>query len=113
MKKIIFLITLFLLIPCFAFGWILEVTWNANTDSDLAGYKIYYGTSSGVYSTTIDVKNVTIYDITNIPDNRTYYIALTAYDTSGNESIKSNEVNIAVPDITDPNLPIVITIKIQ
>ena len=36
--------------------------------TDLAGYKIYYGTASGNYTQTIDVGNVTTYTITNLTD---------------------------------------------
>ncbi len=61
--------------------------------TDLAGYKVYYGTSSGSYSEAIDVGNVTTYDLTNMTDGLTYYFTVTAYDTSGNESDYSNEIS--------------------
>ncbi|MGQ9570185.1 MAG: InlB B-repeat-containing protein [Thermodesulfovibrionales bacterium] len=71
---------------------------SANTDgspiTDLAGYKIYYGTSSGNYSEHIDVGNVKNYTIDNLVEGLTYYFAVTAYDTSGNESDFSNEVSL-------------------
>ena len=59
---------------------------------DLAGYNIYYGTSSGSYSQNIDVGDVTTYIVAGLNDG-TYYFAVTAYDTSGNESEYSNEVS--------------------
>ena len=31
----------------------VTLAWNANTESDIAGYKIHYGLSSGNYSTVI------------------------------------------------------------
>ena len=34
-------------------GASLHLTWNGNTETDLAGYKVYYGTSSGVYEDPI------------------------------------------------------------
>jgi hypothetical protein len=61
--------------------------------TDLAGYKIYYGTSAATYGTPVDVGNVTTYDLTGLTAGTTYYIAATAYDTSGNESVKSNEIS--------------------
>ena len=70
------------------------VSWNANTESDLAGYRIYAGRSSGVYGsagTPIDVGNVLSGSVT-LNDSGAWYFAVTAYDTSNNESNKSTEV---------------------
>jgi hypothetical protein len=60
---------------------------------DLAGYIICYGTASGTYDHFIDVGNVTAYNLTGLAPGQTYYIVTTAYDTSNNQSIFSNEVN--------------------
>ena len=66
-----------------------------NTDgtqlTDLAGYKVYYGSSSRSYIAPIVVGNVNTYTFTNLAAG-SYYFAVTAYDTSGNESAFSNEV---------------------
>ena len=79
------------------------LTWDAptiNADgtalTGLAGYKIYYGTSTGSYTTTVDAGNFTTYTVPALSAG-TYYFAVTAYDTSGNESNYSNEVNKAIP----------------
>jgi hypothetical protein len=60
---------------------------------DLAGYKVYYGTSSGQYTKVLDVNdpNAESYVVGNLSVNTTYYFAVTAYDLSSNESKKSNE----------------------
>jgi len=75
------------------------LVWSApttNTDgtplTDLAGYKVHYGTTHGSYSNTITVGNVTSYSINNLASG-TYYFSLTSYDTSGVESGYSNEVS--------------------
>ncbi|MBE0427920.1 MAG: DUF1566 domain-containing protein [Nitrospirae bacterium] len=70
--------------------------------TDLAGYKIYYGTSSGNYSRSIDVGDVTTYTVDNLTDGLTYYFTSTAYDTSGNESKYSNEVSKAMSSSMTP-----------
>ena len=61
-----------------------------NTDgtplTDLAGYRIYYGTSSGNYTQSINAGNVTTYTVSNLTAGTTYYFVATAYDTSGYES---------------------------
>lgn len=63
-----------------------------NTDSsaltNLAGYKIYYGTSAGNYTSTINLANpgLTSYVVDNLAGRNTYYFVITAYDADGNES---------------------------
>lgn len=78
-------------------AWAAEVqlAWNPNTEPDLAGYRIHYGTASGVYTVHVDVGNVTTYTVPGLEDGTRYYFVATAYDTSANESEYSNEVNWA------------------
>ncbi len=83
----------------------VTLAWDANTENDLAGYKVYYGNSSGIYSSNVDVGNQTSYTITNLVNGNTYFIAATAYDINGNESSYSNEVSYSVPDTTLPSTP--------
>lgn len=70
--------------------------WAGNTENDLAGYKVYRGTQSGVYGTSIEVGNVTTYQFTNLPPNTTYFFCVTAIDTAGNESLPSSEVSKSI-----------------
>ena len=65
--------------------------------TNLAGYRVYYGTSSGNYSDTITINNVglTEYVIDNLPSN-TYYFVITAVDSSGAESPYSAEASKAL-----------------
>ncbi len=79
------------------FAGTAALSWNPNTESDLAGYKAYYGTVSGSYTQSIDVGNVTSYTINGLVDGVTYYFAIKAYDTAGNESGFSNEVSKTIP----------------
>ncbi|MHC4489345.1 MAG: choice-of-anchor D domain-containing protein [Planctomycetota bacterium] len=58
--------------------------------TDLAGFKIYFGPSSGYYTDSIDVGKVYTYTLENLPA-ATLYFCVTAYDTMGNESEFSNE----------------------
>ena len=82
------ILAILFLFPMSAIAASLKVNWNANTDSDLAGYKVYYGTTSGTYASSVNVGNTTTYTIPNLGTGKTYYVALTAYDTSSNESEK-------------------------
>ncbi len=74
----------------------VTLAWNPNSESDLAGYKVHYGNSSGNYSSNVDVGNQTGYTISNLVVNDTYFIATTAYDINGNESSYSNEVSYII-----------------
>ncbi|HSB51987.1 MAG TPA: fibronectin type III domain-containing protein, partial [Dissulfurispiraceae bacterium] len=63
--------------------------------NDLAGFKVYRGTSSRRYSTSVDVGNVRSYTLQNLSPG-THYFSVTAYDASRNESTFSNEVSKTV-----------------
>jgi Fibronectin type III domain len=77
----------------------VTLSWSANSESDLAGYRIYFGTSSGEYnapgSPTI-IGNTTSYTVTGLQRNTTYFFALSAYDSAGNESALSAEVSRSI-----------------
>ena len=70
---------------------------DGSTLSDLAGYKIYYGRSSGSYSNQIRITNpsVTTYVVDNLTAD-TYFFSATAFNAAGVESRFSTEVMKAV-----------------
>lgn len=70
----------------------VKLAWDANTESDLAGYRIYYGSKSGEYIYSIDVGNVTEYTL-EINEQGDWFVAATAYDTDNNESNYSAELH--------------------
>ena len=72
---------------------VLTLAWDPNTEWDLAGYKIYYGTQSLDYDFVIDVGDTTYHTIRGLEPETRYYLALTAYDISYNESDFSWEVS--------------------
>jgi len=77
----------------------LTLSWDPNGETDLAGYRIYYGKSSGNYDQMTDVGNISSYSLSGLEPNMRYYVALTAYDISDNESDFSNEVSgVSNPD---------------
>jgi chitodextrinase len=78
----------------------VTLLWDAPTTNeegapldDLAGYRLYYGTSTGNYTESFDAANVTQYTVGNLPTGLYYYFAVTAYDTQGNESAYSTEIS--------------------
>jgi hypothetical protein len=75
------------------------LTWIANKESDLAGYKIYVGTASGTYNfpgSPFTVQKITAYTVTNLQQRTTYFFAISAFDLAGNESPLSNEVSKSI-----------------
>ena len=69
------------------------LSWTANTEPDLAGYKIYIGTQSQLYNPPITLGPVATYTATNLTSSRTYYFCISAFDNAGNESPCSSEVS--------------------
>jgi curli biogenesis system outer membrane secretion channel CsgG len=98
-------------LPSQLFAGALKVSWDANTEPDLAGYKIYYGQSANNYTTTINVGNVTLYTVDQLTEGVTYYFVVTAYDLAGNESGFSTEVSALVPS-SDRTPPSVLSVRI-
>ena len=70
-------------------------TTDGSTLSNLAGYKVYYGTGSGDYLNEITIENpgIASYMIENLTNGYTYYFAVTAFDENGNESGFSAEAS--------------------
>lgn len=75
-------------------------TWDPNTEPDLAGYKLSYGTQSGVHTVVLDVGRVTTYQF-NPPPGR-YYVVVQAYNNAGVLSDKSAEVVVDIPSSGGP-----------
>lgn len=72
----------------------MHLRWDPVADTDLAGYRVFWGTSSGSYSQSRDVGNVTATVLDGLADCTTWYVAVKAYDTAGNVSASfSNEVS--------------------
>ncbi len=107
------LLFIFSSIPAFAgsatLSWTPPTT---NTDgtalTDLAGFKVYYGTASGSYTQVVNVGYVTTYTVNNLTSG-TYYFAVTAYDTSGYESGYSNQVSKTISGGTAQQYSIAVT----
>jgi hypothetical protein len=75
----------------------VTLAWNASADTNVVGYNVYYGTSSGAYTSKIDVGGATNATINNLTEGVTYYFAATAYNIIGLESDYSAEVSYTVP----------------
>jgi hypothetical protein len=79
----------------------VTLAWDANSETNLAGYKLYYGTSSRAYTSVSNLGNVLSTSVTLLEGN-TYYFALTAVNTLGLESDYSAEVSHNIPANRSP-----------
>jgi hypothetical protein len=70
-----------------------------------AGYKVKYGTTSGEYTTTIDIPG-SVYStvVTGLVNATKYYFVVTAYNSSNVETSNSNEKSV-VPGVVVPVAP--------
>jgi hypothetical protein len=75
----------------------VTLAWNPSSDPLVAGYNIYYGGISGVYTNKTSVGTATSLTISNLVNGNTYYFAATTYDAAGAESAFSSQVAYTVP----------------
>ena len=74
----------------------VTLVWDPNTEADVSGYRVYYGVASRNYTTDVDVGNKTSHTLTDLEPGKHYYLAVTAYNSSKQESAYSNEVSYTV-----------------
>ena len=60
----------------------VSLAWDTNPEPDIAGYKVYWGTASGVYGQFDDVSQTTA-SVSDLTVGVRYYFAVTAYDSGG------------------------------
>ncbi|MDG5467414.1 MopE-related protein [Deltaproteobacteria bacterium IMCC39524] len=79
----------------------VTLAWDANQESDVAGYKVYYGTNPGTYTgaeamegpSPVEMGNGTSATFVGLDDTKTHYFTVTAFNFNGEESAYANEVN--------------------
>ena len=98
------LFALITVIPCApVFSANVSVTWDKNSESDLAGYKIYKRTlpsqdfGQPVFSGMPSNPSSPATTVSGLNGGTTYGFIATAFDTAGNESAPSTEKQISVP----------------
>jgi hypothetical protein len=105
LKKIVFILAVLCYTSPLAQAATVSLSWNKNAESDLAGYRLYYGNvsrtqSAYAQSVTISNREAATWQLSLQPG--VYYFALTAVDTSGNESGYSQEVTETIPESIQP-----------
>jgi hypothetical protein len=75
----------------------VTLAWNQSSDTNVAGYNVYYGGASGAYNNEVSAGNATNATISGLVQGTTYYFVATTYTSSGLESPFSSEVSYTVP----------------
>ncbi len=75
----------------------VRLAWDANTEADLAGYRIYYGTQPDQLTESVDAGAVTEGAVDALETGTIYYFAVTAYNRAGFESAPSNPISYRTP----------------
>ena len=70
----------------------LTFGWNPAQSPAVTGYKLHYGTATGDNTKTVDLGNVSSAIIPGFVSGVTYYFAITAYNSSGQEGAPSDEI---------------------
>lgn len=77
----------------------VTLTWNPSTSSNVVGYNIYRsGQSGGPYAKINSALDPSTTDVdNNVQSGSTYYYVVTAVDSSGRESVFSNQTTAVIP----------------
>jgi hypothetical protein len=75
----------------------VNLAWSPSPDTNVVGYRVYYGVASRTYTNMVDVGAVTNATIGGLVEGKTYYFAATAYNILGLESDYSAEISYTIP----------------
>jgi len=75
----------------------ISLVWKASPDTNVVGYRVYYGVGSRAYTNMVDLGRSTSVTISALRPGVCYYFTATAYNTLGLESPFSGEISCAPP----------------
>ena len=75
----------------------ITAVWNRNTDSNTAGYIVYYGTSPGSYQWSLDTGSQVTASLT-LPRGAAYFFSVHAYNAESQVGPGSDEASIDLAD---------------
>jgi hypothetical protein len=95
--RFILVLALLVLVAAPAFAGSVTVTWDRNAEPDVVGYRVFWGTQSGVYTISQAVGNLTTWTVNDLAPGATYYFAVQAVSADGLTSPLSQEVSTTIP----------------
>ncbi|MCO6450766.1 MAG: DNRLRE domain-containing protein, partial [Caldilineales bacterium] len=89
----------------------LAVQWRRSPDTDVTGYYVWFGLTPGFYNGFEPVQggDTTYFELPGLTNGQRYYIAVSSFDFSGNNSARSLEISAIPappPDATLPQLTV-------
>ena len=71
----------------------ITIAWDPNSEPDIAGYLVAYGSAPARDDVVVDVGLTTTWTMTSAVAGRTYYLRVYAYNFAGLRSSASQEVS--------------------
>jgi len=84
----------------------VTIAWDANTETDIAGYVVEFGPAAAPFSQSTDVGNVTSWTLTNALPGTTYSFRVVAYNSNGERSDSSSVVSTSTVTPGGPALTV-------
>ena len=75
----------------------VELSWDRNTESDLAGYRVFRAQGDGPFTLAADKLSAPSYSDRQVQRGTRYRYAISAFDLNGNESARSAPVDAVLP----------------
>lgn len=78
----------------------VDVSWTASASSGIQSYNVYRGTTSGGPYTKVSnalTSTATLFTDSSVTSGKQYFYVVTSVNSSGVESVASNEVAVAIP----------------
>ena len=75
----------------------IELVWDRNTEPDLAGYRVFRSVAGGAFEKIADVPEAPSYSDGKVESGKQYRYTVSAVDRAGNESQRSEPVEISPP----------------
>ena len=86
-------------------GQAVSIAWDASQSTGVAGYTVYRGTTSGVYTNTYDTGTNLALTLTGLPEGQTNYFKVVAYNAARMTGTMSSELSYIVPGVVRVSAP--------